>query len=88
MVQQSKWMESNTKFDVVNPKARQIFTEDAFFKWSSKNFYRTSTNDMSSKTPVDRKSTVFPGYQGYVPRVGVNNHHLGKTKTEQAREVF
>jgi len=88
MVQQSKWMESNTKFDVANPKARQIFTEDAFFKWSSKNFYRTSTNDMTTKTPVDRKSTVFPGYQGYVPRVGVNNHHLGKTKTEQAREVF
>ncbi len=35
-----------------------------------------------------RKSTVFPGYQGYVPRLKVNNHHLGKTLTEQSREVF
>jgi len=54
MVQQSKWMESNTKFDVANPKARQIFTEDAFFKWSSKNFYRTSTNDMTTKVTPPR----------------------------------
>lgn len=43
---------------------------------------------MSQKTPVAKKSTVIPGYQGYRPRIHVNNHHLGKTMAEQARDVF
>jgi len=31
---------------------------------------------------------VIPGYTGYKPRIRVNNDHLGKTITEQSREVF
>lgn len=88
MVSQSKWLESVTKTRIANPKASDCFQEEGFFNWSANNFYRTSTNDMSQKTPVEKKSTVIPGYQGYRPRIHVNNHHLGKTIAEQAREVF
>ena len=31
---------------------------------------------------------MIPGYAGYRPQIRVNNHHLGKTVTEQSREVF
>lgn len=31
---------------------------------------------------------MIPGYAGYIPRLRVNNHHVGKTITEQSREVF
>lgn len=31
---------------------------------------------------------MIPGYQGYRPQIAQNNHHLGKTLAEQAREVF
>ena len=49
MAQQSPFLESVTKFKIHNPKATQIFTENEFFQWSDKNFYRTSYTDMSSK---------------------------------------
>lgn len=35
-----------------------------------------------------RQSAVIPGYQGYVPRVKVNNQYLGKRITEQSRDVL
>jgi hypothetical protein len=37
---------------------------------------------------VARQSAVIPGYQGYVPRVKVNNQYLGKRVTEQSRDVL
>lgn len=37
---------------------------------------------------MEKKSTVIPRYAGYRPRITQNNHHLGKTISEQAREVF
>jgi len=43
---------------------------------------------MKDKSPSARKGSVIPGYSGYVPKVNVNNHFLGKRVTEQAREVF
>ncbi len=49
MAQQSAYLESVTKFKISNPKAKNIFDEKDFFQWSDKNFYRTSSNDMSSK---------------------------------------
>ena len=53
MAQQSAFLESVTKFKITNPKAKNIFDEKEFFQWSDKNFYRTSSNDMSSKvTPI------------------------------------
>jgi hypothetical protein len=71
-----------------NHKVGQLYSEDQFFKWSNDNIYRTSTNDMGAKVPAAKKSTVVPGYQGHVPRIAVNNHHLSKTIAEQSREVF
>ena len=38
--------------------------------------------------PARKKSCVIPGYQGYLPRLAVENHHIEKTITEQSREVF
>lgn len=81
-------LDSKTKFHMSNHRAGEQYQEGQFFKWSEDNLYRTSTNDMSAKTPVEKKSTVIPGYAGYRPRIHVNNHHLGKTLAEQAREVF
>ena len=40
------------------------------------------------KSPRENKNTVIPGYAGYLPRLKVDNHHLGKRIAEQAREVF
>ena len=81
-------LESKTKFHMSNHKVGQVFTEDQFFKWSNDNFYRTSTNDMSEKVPARKKSCVIPGYQGHMPRIAVNNHHLQQTIAEQSRQVF
>lgn len=93
----SAFAQSKNKFSISNPKVGSVFQESDFFKWSEGNFYRTSTNDMSKEVsalsnilqvPARKKSTVIPGYAGYVPRIAVNNHHLGKTIAEQSREVF
>lgn len=43
---------------------------------------------MGVKSPQPRQSAVIPGYQGYVPRIKVNNQYLGKRITEQSREVY
>lgn len=43
---------------------------------------------MSAKVQVSKQSHVIPGYAGYRPQIAANNHHLGKTMTEQSREVF
>lgn len=62
MAQQSPFLESVTKFKIHNPKATQIFTENEFFQWSDKNFYRTSYTDMSSKVschPCQKSSRPF-----------------------------
>ena len=42
----SRNLESKTKFDIRNPRATRIFTEDEFFKWADGHHYRTSSNDM------------------------------------------
>lgn len=60
-MQQSKFLESNTKFNINNPKSGRRFTEDQFFQWSSNNFYRTSYNDMRSRvSQLCHKSSSSP----------------------------
>jgi len=44
--------------------------------------------DNFAQISAPRKSAIIPGYAGYIPRLRVNNHHVGKTITEQSREVF
>lgn len=51
-MQQSKFLESKTKFSFANHRATQKFEEDVFAKWSNNNFYRTSYNDMSVKVSI------------------------------------
>jgi len=41
------FLDSVSKFKIRNPNATTKFSESEFFKWSSDNFYRTSTGDMS-----------------------------------------
>lgn len=60
MAQQSPFLESVTKFKIHNPKATQIFTENEFFQWSDKNFYRTSYTDMSSKVNIAPAHLIYP----------------------------
>jgi len=43
---------------------------------------------MSDRSPRENKNTILPGYAGYLPRLKVDNHLIGKRITEQAREVF
>lgn len=92
-------LDSKTKFKMTNAVAVKTINQDDFFRWSNSNFYRTSTNDMSAKVlsfflyisnqvQVSKKSDVIPGYAGYRPQIAADNHHLGKTITEQSREVF
>ena len=42
-------VEQRTKFSAHNHKANKAINENTFFSWTSKNFYRTSYNDMSSR---------------------------------------
>ena len=53
-MQQSRFLESNTKFSFKNHRATQKFGEDIFSQWSNNNFYRTSYNDMGVKVSVKR----------------------------------
>mmetsp|Transcript_44592 Transcript_44592/g.59166 ORF Transcript_44592/g.59166 Transcript_44592/m.59166 type:complete len:96 (-) Transcript_44592:788-1075(-) len=87
-MQQSKFLESKTRYGFGNHRAQTAVTEKSFTRWSNNNFYRTSYNDMTVKTPTSRQSAVIPGYAGYVPRVKVNNQYLGKRITEQSRDVL
>lgn len=48
-MQQSRFLESNTKFSFKNHRATAKFGEEGFSKWSNQNFYRTSTHDMTAK---------------------------------------
>lgn len=48
-MQQSKFLESKTKFSFNNHRASDKFSENQFFSWSNNNFYRTSYNDMTEK---------------------------------------
>lgn len=43
-------LEYKNKFSIENPNRGATVSEDTFFRWSNKNFYRTSYNDM--RTPV------------------------------------
>ena len=61
MVAKSNFLDSVTKFNITNPKSKDIFREQEFFKWSNQHFYRTSTHDMSSKvsdSPTPRHSPL------------------------------
>jgi len=83
-------LESTTKFSIKNPRGTRIFEEKEFFNWSNNNFYRTSYNDMGhiqTKKPAQRKSHSIPGYAGYRPQIRAQGH-IGKTITEQSRDVF
>lgn len=37
---------------------------------------------------MPKQSHAIPGYAGYRPRIAADNDHIGKTFTEQSREVF
>jgi hypothetical protein len=83
-------LESHTKFSIKNPRGTRIFEEREFFNWTNNNFYRTSYNDMGhieAKKPAQRKSHSIPGYAGYRPNIKAQGH-IGKTITEQSRDVF
>lgn len=43
---------------------------------------------MLFKAQVPKKNSVIPGYSGYKPQIGVNNKFVGRTVTEQSREVL
>ena len=45
-MQQSRFLESKTKFAFNNHRSKSQYSEDTFSKWSNTNFYRTSYNDM------------------------------------------
>ena len=42
-------LEHKYKFKIDNPKRGKHLNEERLFRWSNKNFYRTSYNDMRSQ---------------------------------------
>lgn len=50
-------LEHKNKFQIENPKRGNSIAEPDFFRWSNKNFYRTSYNDMRS--PVSARDFLF-----------------------------
>ena len=58
-MQQSKFLESNTKFSFNNHRASEGFGEDKFTKWTNNNFYRTSYNDMAVKVSLPRPASLL-----------------------------
>ena len=49
--------------------------------------YRTSTNDMTSKTPVPLKANAIPKYAGHIPGKE-GNSELGRVYTKVADRSF
>ena len=56
-------------------------------KWSNNHMYRTSTRDMSSKTPVENKDYCIPKYAGFIPGKS-GNSELGRSYTKITRRCF
>eukprot|EP00347_Sterkiella_histriomuscorum_P018138 403346645 len=78
-------LEFKNKYNIENPKKTSDIVENNFFGWTSGNFYRTSYNDMGSRSPAERKNAAIPGYKGFVP--GMKNGTLiGKRYTESTRQ--
>lgn len=80
-------LEYKNKFSIDNPKRGKNIKEHNFFKWTAKNFYRTSYNDMRIREPIKNKNMVVPGYQGYMPGVVANNK-FAHTISETSRKAF
>ena len=80
-------LEFKNKFSIDNPKRDKSVEEQRFFRWSNKNFYRTSYHDMRSTEPVKNKNMVIPGYKGYIPGM-VPNNKFAKTIAETSRKSF
>ena len=95
------FIEQKNRFTCTNVKAKPVFTEDQFFRWTDTNFFRTSYNDMTSKvifntvfyiiifkqSPVEKKNHAIPGYKGFVPNIRSSSLY-GKPYTEQTRGVL
>lgn len=45
-------LEYKNKFTIDNPKKANPIGEQQFFRWTNKNFYRTSYNDMRVKVDI------------------------------------
>lgn len=56
-MQQSKFLESNTKFSFNNHRGTKQYNENEFASWSNNNFYRTSYHDMSEKVTITLTSS-------------------------------
>lgn len=59
----------------------------SFSDWTSVNMYRTTSSDMSSRSPQKPKAFVVPGYQGYVPKKDADTEY-GKTLSRVSRRCF
>lgn len=55
--------------------------------WTSNHHFRTSSQDMTSKTPITTKTYAIPGYSGYIPGVKAD-HNFGSSFTKTVREQF
>jgi hypothetical protein len=48
-------LEFKNKFTIENPAKKSHLDGNKFMQWSSSNFYRTSTNDMTNKVSLPIK---------------------------------
>jgi len=62
-------------------------SEARLFKWSDKNMYKTTYNDMSQTKPPTNKNSIIPGYAGYVPHIKASNQ-FGSRITQMSRESY
>ena len=82
--------EQRNKFSYESRHNRRHSTIDmnrSFREWSQVNMYRTSSSDMSTRSPQKPKSFVVPGYQGYVPKKDADTEY-GKTLSRISRRCF
>ncbi|CAG9319578.1 unnamed protein product [Blepharisma stoltei] len=78
----------NSSFRHSSPLVRSNdITPTDLSAWTSKNHFRTSSNDMGSKTPITTKSCAIPGYSGYIPGARADDN-FGSTFTKTVKEQF
>lgn len=68
-----------------DPKMQVDVSNNDFKKWQNDHMYRTSTRDMSKRTPQKSKKYAIPGYHGHIPGTGADTNY-GKGFTQVSRQ--
>lgn len=67
------------------PKRQIDVSNNDFKNWNQDHMYRTSTRDMSKRSPQASKKYAIPGYHGHIPGTASDTNY-GKSYTQVSRQ--